>query len=98
MTEETGEYLNVEQLKVMCGGFFNDDVLENFYDAVTGEAWFKSCGECGLNETLTNSHLFYDSKTTDCIACSLQRSRRNNEIKRLQRQRQPKKRGRPKTT
>ena len=79
------EHLSFEELKVACGGFFSDDVLKNFYDVCTGEPWYKVCGECGLQETVRNSHLFYESKTTDCISCSLARSRRNNTVRRLKR-------------
>lgn len=93
--EATDKHMSFDELKQACGGFFSDDVLKGFYDSLTGEEWFKRCGECGLEETKENTELFYDSRNTDCIACSHARSRRNNIARRLKRQQQGKARGRP---
>lgn len=86
MIQETDERFSVEELKKMCGGFFSDDVLKNFYGAATGITWNKTCPYCGLEQNRFNIHLFYAGKTTSCRECSVERITKINQNKRLKRQ------------
>ena len=96
MSQETDERFSVEELKKMCGGFFSDNVLKNFYGAATGISWNRTCPYCQLEETRFNNHLFYAGKTTSCRECSVERITKINEDKKLKRQALKKQRGRPK--
>jgi L-lactate utilization protein LutB len=85
MMQETDEHLSFEELKEMCGGFFSDEILKEFYSSATGISWNRTCPFCQLEETRFNNHLFYSGRTTACRACCLVRIRKINEVKRLKR-------------
>ena len=74
----TDKEKSFEELKKMCGGYFSDEVLKNFYKTSDVVIYY-TCPDCKLIASPENRGRFYLTACLTCKDCKKKRNRQNYE-------------------